>query len=72
MIKWFVKKVLGTKNQREVKRLLPLIARINEFEAGYQGLTDEQLIAKTTEFKDRVAKGESLDSILPEAFAGGR
>jgi preprotein translocase subunit SecA len=69
MIKWFVKKVLGTKNQREVKRLLPLIARINEFEAGYQGLTDEQLIAKTTEFKDRVAKGESLDSILPEAFA---
>jgi preprotein translocase subunit SecA len=69
MIKWFVKKVLGTKNQREVKRLLPLIARINEFEAGYQGLTDEQLIAKTTEFKDRVGKGATLDSILPEAFA---
>jgi preprotein translocase subunit SecA len=69
MINWFVKKVLGTKNQREVKRLLPLVARINEFEAEYQGLTDEQLIAKTTEFKDRVAKGESLDNLLPEAFA---
>jgi preprotein translocase subunit SecA len=69
MINWFVKKVLGTKNQREVKRLLPIVARINELETGYQGLTDEQLIAKTAEFKDRVAKGETLDAILPEAFA---
>jgi preprotein translocase subunit SecA len=69
MIKWFVKKVIGTKNQREVKRLLPLVARINKLEAEYQGLMDEQLIAKTTQFKDRFGKGETLDSILPEAFA---
>src|ERR1700761_3101940 len=69
MINWFVKKVLGTKNVREVKKLVPLVARINELEQEYQGLLDEQLIAKTTQFKDRVGKGESLDSILPEAFA---
>jgi preprotein translocase subunit SecA len=69
MINWFVKKVLGTKNQREVKKLLPLVARINEIEREYQGLLDEQLVAKTTQLKDRVGKGESLDSVLPEAFA---
>jgi preprotein translocase subunit SecA len=70
MINWFVKKVLGTKNQREVKKLLPLVARINELEAEYQGLMDEQLVAKTTQFKDRIQnKGESVDSLLPEAFA---
>jgi preprotein translocase subunit SecA len=69
MIQWFVKKVLGSKNQREVKRLWPLVAKINELETEYQGLMDEQLIAKTTQFKDRVGKGETLDSILPEAFA---
>jgi preprotein translocase subunit SecA len=69
MINWFVKKVLGTKNQREVKKLTPMVARINAFEAEYQNLLDEQLIAKTTQLKDRVGKGESLDDILPEAFA---
>jgi preprotein translocase subunit SecA len=69
MINWFVKKIVGTKNQREVKKLLPLVARINELEREYQGLLDEQLVAKTTQFKDRVGKGESVDSILPEAFA---
>jgi preprotein translocase subunit SecA len=69
MINWFVKKVLGTRNQREVRKVLPLVARINELEAEYRGLLDEQLIAKTTQFKERVGKGESVDSILPEAFA---
>ena len=69
MINWFVKKVLGTRNQREVRKLLPLVARINELEAEYQGLMDEQLIAKTTQFKERVGNGESIDDLLPEAFA---
>ncbi len=69
MIQWFVKKVLGTRNQREIKRLVPLIAKINAFEAEYQGLMDEQLIAKTTQFKERFGKGETLDELLPEAFA---
>jgi preprotein translocase subunit SecA len=69
MINWFVKKVLGTKNQREVKRLWPIVEKINEIEVAYQKLSDEQLQAKTVEFKERVAKGESLDALLPEAFA---
>jgi preprotein translocase subunit SecA len=69
MIQWFVKKVLGSKNQREVKRLWPIVEKINQFEVEYQDLLDEQLIAKTTQFKDRVGKGETLDQILPEAFA---
>jgi len=69
MIQWFVKKVLGTKNQREVKRLLPLVDKINALEKEYQGLMDEQLVAKTTQFRERFGKGETLDDLLPEAFA---
>src|SRR5258707_11504543 len=69
MIQWFVKKVLGSKNQREVKRLWPLVEKINAFELEYQGLMEEQLIAKTTQLKDRFGKGETLDQLLPEAFA---
>jgi preprotein translocase subunit SecA len=69
MIQWFVKKVIGSKNQRELKKLWPIVAKINELEAEYQGLMDEQLIAKTTQFKERIGRGESVDSILPEAFA---
>jgi preprotein translocase subunit SecA len=69
MIQWFVKKVLGTRNQREVKRLLPLVDKINALEKEYQGLMDEQLIAKTTQFRERFGRGETLDDLLPEAFA---
>ena len=69
MIQWFVKKVLGSKNQREVKRLWPFVEKINALELEYQGLMDEQLIAKTTQFKERFGKGETLDDLLPEAFA---
>jgi preprotein translocase subunit SecA len=64
-----LKVIFGTKNDRDLKRLQPIVARINEIEKTYQSLTEEQLKAKTQEFKDRVAKGESLDAILPEAFA---
>jgi preprotein translocase subunit SecA len=69
MIQWFVKNLLGSKNQREVKRLWPIVQKINQLEIEYQSLLDEQLIAKTTQFKDRVGKGETLDDLLPEAFA---
>ncbi len=69
MINWFVKKVLGSKNQREVKRLWPLVQKINAFEVEYQGLMDEQLIAKTTQLKERFGKGETLHDLMPEAFA---
>jgi len=69
MIQWILKKIVGTKNDREVKRLRPLVARINEFEQQLHTLSYEQLQAKTTEFRERLQKGETVDDILPEAFA---
>ncbi len=69
MVGWILKKIVGSKNQREVKRLWPVVEIINEFEKQYQSLTDEQLGAKTAEFRERLAKGATLDDILPEGFA---
>ena len=69
MFQWFISKVIGNRNQRVVKSLLPLVARINEFELQYQSLSDEQLQAKTAEFRQRLANGETPDDLLPEAFA---
>ncbi len=69
MLKWFLKKVLGSKNQREVKRLWPVVYQINAFEEGYRSLSEEGLQAKTAEFRARFEKGETLDALLPEAFA---
>ena len=62
-------KVFGTKHEREVKKMQPVVAEINELESGLKQLSDEQLAAKTPEFKERLGKGETLDDILPEAFA---
>ena len=62
-------KVFGTKNERELKRLRPIIAAINDAEAGVTPLSDEQLRDKTAEFRQRLSHGETLDDILPEAFA---
>jgi len=69
MFATIVKKIFGSKSERDVKRLRPLVAKINALEEQYQSLTEEQLKAKTQEFKDRYAKGESLDSMMCEAFA---
>ena len=66
------KMVFGTPNDRKVKGTRPLIARINALEADFKALSDQGLIEKTREFQDRVAGGESLDDILPEAFANCR
>ena len=64
------KKVFGTPNDRKVKAVRPLITKINALEAEFAALSDEGIVAKTREFQDRVQnKGESLDKILPEAFA---
>ncbi len=68
MIKSVLKKVFGTSNDREVKRLWPMVTEINAKEKSIQALTDEQLQAKTTEFKEKLSKGASLDDILVEAF----
>ena len=64
-----LKSLFGTKAQRDVKRLRPMVARINALEIEYQKLSDDQLKAKTVEFRERLAKGETLDDILCEAFA---
>jgi preprotein translocase subunit SecA len=64
-----VKKIVGSKNERELKKLWPIVAKINDMESSIAKLTDEQLRGKTLEFKERHAKGESLDALLPEAFA---
>ena len=66
------KKVFGTPNDRKVKSTRPLVEKINALEPDFQALTDEQLIEKTNEFRERIAGGESLDSLLPEAFANCR
>ena len=67
-----LKKLFGSKNEREVKRMLKTVAAINALEEQIVGLSDEQLKARTEEFKARLAKGETLDQILPEAFAVAR
>ena len=61
--------VLGTKNDRELKRMRKLVAKINSLESSITPLTDEQLKQKTLEFKQRIEAGKTLDDILPEAFA---
>src|SRR5438874_2581070 len=69
MIQQLLAKVVGTQNDRELKRLRPLVAQINALEPSVQPLSDEALRGKTAEFRLRVANGETLDDLLPEAFA---
>ena len=66
------KKVFGSANDRKVKSARPLVAQINALEPQFQALSDDYLKAKTQEFRDRALKGESLDALLPEAFANCR
>ena len=66
------KKIFGTPNDRKVKAIRPLVDKINALEPEFEALSDEELIGKTREFADRANGGESLDDILPEAFANCR
>jgi len=65
----FIQKLLGNKNAKEIKRIRSIVEEINGLEPSLLSLSDTSLRAKTQEFKDRLAKGETLDDILPEAFA---
>ena len=65
----FLDKIFGTYSDREVKRIQPLVDRINALESDMQKLSDEELQRKTIEFKERLKQGETLDDLLPEAFA---
>src|SRR5256884_511507 len=76
MVGWILKKILGSKNQRELKRLMPIVRRINEFDEQFTSLSDEDFRAKTVAWKEDLAKipeledqWKKLDEILPEAFA---
>ncbi len=69
MIGKLIKAVFGSKNERELKRMNKTVARISALEPEIQALSDEQLKAKTLEFRERYNKGETLDQLLPEAFA---
>ena len=62
-------KVFGTRSQREVKRIMPLVKKIEDLRPEMQKLTDEELRGKTREFKKRLEEGATLDDLLPEAFA---
>ena len=66
------KKVFGTKNARELKRMQKTVARVNAFEPSIKALSDAQLKAKTTEFRNALAAGAALEALLPEVFAAGR
>jgi preprotein translocase subunit SecA len=69
MFNTILAKIVGSHNERELKRIQPLVARINELEKENSRLSDTDLKSKTPKFKSRLEKGESLDDILPEAFA---
>ncbi len=65
----FIDKLLGNTSEHHIKKLRPLVKRINELEASVKALSDKELRAKTEEFRARFAKGETLDALLPEAYA---
>jgi preprotein translocase subunit SecA len=69
MIGSLIKKIVGSKNDRELKRIQPLVEKVNQFEPNISSLSDDQLRDKTIEFKERVERGELLEEVLPEAFA---
>ncbi|MBK6555280.1 MAG: preprotein translocase subunit SecA [Rhodocyclaceae bacterium] len=69
MISGLLKKIFGSRNDRLIKQYSQAVAKINAFEPALEALSDEQLRAKTDEFKGRLANGEALDNLLPEAFA---
>jgi preprotein translocase subunit SecA len=68
----FLAKIFGTRNDKLIKKIMPLVKQINDLEPSFEKLSNEQLKEKTKEFRTRYEKGESLDSILPEAFANCR
>ena len=65
-------RIFGTHSARELKRIMPIVDKIESLRPDMQKLTDEELKGKTREFKERLGKGETLDDLLPEAFAAVR
>ena len=72
MIGGVLKKIFGSQNERDLKKIAPIVDEINGFEPEIRKLSDDQLRGKTAEFKQRLENGEELDDLLPEAFAVAR
>ena len=72
MIGNFIQSIFGSKNERELRRMAPMVDVINRLEPRYQAYSDAELMAKTSEFREKLSRGETLDAILPEAFAAVR
>lgn len=72
MINKLFQSVFGSRNQRLIKQYLKLVAKTNQLESDFEKLSDADLFAKTAEFRERAQKGETLDALLPEAFAAVR
>ena len=64
-----LEKIFGNYSEKEIKKIKPIVSKIEALGPEYEKLSDEELRGKTQEFKDRLAKGETLDDILPEAYA---
>lgn len=69
MISKILTKIIGSRNQRTIKQLRKIVRQINEMEPDFEALSDQQLQAKTVEFRERLSNGETVDALLPEAFA---
>ena len=69
MLRTIVTKIFGSRNERVLRRLNKEVKKINALEPTFEALTDEELKAKTAEFRERLAKGETLEQLMPEAFA---
>ncbi|MEP6934143.1 MAG: preprotein translocase subunit SecA, partial [Nitrospirota bacterium] len=69
MVTQLLNQIFGSKNDREIKAVFPIVTRITSLEPGLTPLSDQTLADKTQEFKQRLEAGENLDAILPEAFA---
>ena len=72
MLNAIFRSIFGTKHERDVKRMSPIVAEIGALEPGLKTLSDEALRARTAEFRQRLADGAELDDLLPEAFAAAR
>ena len=64
-----LEKIFGNYSEKEIKKITPIVDKIESYEEAYKALTDDELKAKTVEFKERYKNGETLDSLLPEAYA---
>lgn len=72
MFAYLFSKIIGSANARRLRKMYPIVSRVNELESSMSSLTDEQLTAKTNEFRERIERGQTLEALLPEAYAAVR